>query len=290
MSSSPPHRPKVITVLNLKGGVGKTHTVWLFTAVCQERGLRLLAIDTDTQANLSHSLFPEPDGKPGVEALFNPDAAPDPRSLVRRTRFEHVDVIPAGPELAAFDLSRKEDWERYALHTLLEQAVEQLRGDYDYIILDCPPRLSLVSFASLCCSDHVLIPLESADWGAQGVVRLTAAIKQIRELHNPRLTLLGYLVSRFHRARSYQQSYLAQLRAKFGPLAFDVVVPDLALYERAVIDNVPVTIHAPHSEEAGIARKLFDEIEGRIRKTERARRSAGRADVRRIPSAVAEPV
>src|ERR671913_62437 len=74
---------KVITVINLKGGVGKTHTVWLLSSVCQERSLRLLAVDTDTQANLTNSLLPERDGQMGVQALFNPASDQQANSLIR---------------------------------------------------------------------------------------------------------------------------------------------------------------------------------------------------------------
>jgi chromosome partitioning protein len=150
------------------------------------------------------------------------------------------------------------------LHLALRESVEALRSAYDFIVFDCPPRLSVVSYAALCASDSVIIPLEAADWGAQGIVQVTAAIRQVQAQYNPRLRLLGYLVSRFKRARAYQQSYLKQLRAHFGELAFDSVIPDLALFEKSVTDSIPITLHSPRSEEAGIARSLFDEVSARI--------------------------
>ena len=117
-----------------------------------------------------------------------------------------------------------------------------LRSSYDFILFDCPPRLSVVSFAALCASDYVVIPLEAADWGAQGIVQVTAAIEEVQRHYNPRLKLLGYLVSRFKRARAYQQSYLKQLRSHFGGLAFDTVIPDLARFEQSVTDRIPITL------------------------------------------------
>src|SRR6266568_306909 len=86
-------RAKVLTIINLKGGVGKTHTVWLLSSVCQQRSLRMLAVDTDTQANLTGSFLPDRDDRPGVDALFNPAANPNPVELIRSTRFSHIDVI-----------------------------------------------------------------------------------------------------------------------------------------------------------------------------------------------------
>src|SRR4051794_17305936 len=179
---NPPRRlsAKVITVINLKGGVGKTHTVWLLSSVCQERALRLLAVDTDTQANLTNSLLPDRDGLPGVEALFNPASDQQAHALIRRTRFSHIDAIPAGPSLARFDLTDPKAWEQADLHLALQDSVEALRSAYDFIVFDCPPRLSVVSYAALCASDAVVIPLEAADWGAQGIVQVTAAIRQVQ--------------------------------------------------------------------------------------------------------------
>src|SRR6266480_1597807 len=102
---------KVITVINMKGGVGKTHTVWLLSSVSQERSLRMLVVDTDTQANLTNSFLPERDGQPGIEALFNPAFDQQAHSLIRRTRFSEIDIIPAGGALTPFDLSDASQWE-----------------------------------------------------------------------------------------------------------------------------------------------------------------------------------
>jgi chromosome partitioning protein len=257
-------RASVITVLNLKGGVGKTHAVWLLASVCQERSLRLLAFDTDTQANFSTSFLPDPRAGKGVDLLFHPGAEIESHALVRRSAYSHIDIIPPGASLPRFDLTDQGEWEQADLHLSLVDAVEQLRATYDFIVFDCPPRLSLVSFAALCASDRVIIPLEAADWGAQGIMQVTAAIRHVQQQFNPRLHLLGYLVSRFRRARSYQQSYMKQLRKHFGSLAFDTVIPDLAQFEKSVTDRIPITLHAPSSEEAGIARQFFDEVASRI--------------------------
>jgi chromosome partitioning protein len=277
------HRAKTLTVLNLKGGVGKTHTVWLLAGVCQERGKRLLAIDGDTQGNLTRSLLPDGAApQPGIEAIFNAAAEADPKQLVRRTRFSQIDLIPASAALAPLDLSDQRSWEKADLHLSLVDAVAELRGQYDYIVFDCPPRLSLVSFAALCASDFVVIPLEAADWGAQGIVQVTAAVEYVQARHNPNLCLLGYLVSRFKRARFYQQSYLRKLRQHFGKLAFDTLIPDGAKYERSVTLGVPVSLSSPASTEAGIARRLFAEINRRISRGRGGSPVRGRTDVQAV--------
>ena len=273
-------RATAITVINLKGGVGKTHTVWLMAGVCQERGKKLLVIDTDTQANITKSLLlPVWNPIPGVAALFDPRSEIHPGNLIRPTRFSNVDVLPSNPLLATHDLSDKKTWEQSDLHLSLAEGLRPIADRYDYIVFDCPPRLSLVSFAALCASDFVVIPLEAADWGAQGIVQVTAAVEQVRTRYNPDLALLGYLVSRFKRARAYQRSYLAKLREHFGALAFDTIIPDLAGFEKSVTHGVPITLHAPSSIESGIARRFFAEVQRRIHRSRRSSPSGGRRRV-----------
>ncbi|MDB5389426.1 MAG: hypothetical protein JWM11_5072 [Planctomycetaceae bacterium] len=266
MSAHPPHRAHAITVLNLKGGVGKTHTSWLLASVCQERGKRILLIDTDTQGNLSNSFVRERDGKPGIEVLLNPALDCEARDLILRTSYPQIDLIPSSSKLATFDLSNQVEWERQDLHRSFIDPIESLRPLYDYIVFDCPPRLSLASFAALCASDAVIVPLEAADWGAQGIMQVTAAVEYVQHSFNRRLELLGYLISRFKPRRAYQQAYLRQLREHFGERTFDTVLPDLSAFERAVTDAIPITLHAPQSSAATIARQFFDEVESRIEK------------------------
>jgi chromosome partitioning protein len=147
-----------LTVINLKGGVGKTHTAWLIAGVCEERGKRLLVVDTDTQGNITKSLLTRGESAvPGVETLFDPRTDADPAGLIRRTRFPHIDVLPSSPALAAYDLSDQKLWEHSDLHFSPADALRMVRDRYDYIVFDCPPRLSLVSFAALCAADYVIM-------------------------------------------------------------------------------------------------------------------------------------
>jgi chromosome partitioning protein len=265
-----PRSAPVLTILNLKGGVGKTHTAWLLASVCQERGKRVLLVDLDAQANLTSS-FIEPDDRPGVEAIFDRAQELAANALVRRTEYAHIDLIPASPLLTRFDASDEASWKDSDLHGALAEAIGEVRSGYDLVILDCPPRLSLVSFAALCASDGVLIPLEAADWGAQGIMQVTSVIEHVQERYHRGLKLLGYMASRYKGRRSFQKAYLERLRAHFGALAFDTVVDDRAVYEKSVTARVPLTLYAPRSRAADTARALFDEVERRLTSQPRSR-------------------
>ena len=222
-----------------------------------------MLIDTDTQGNLSHS-FLENTPTAGVELLLHPGSDRNPAPLVLRTAYSHIDVISSGPAVAPFDLSNQKDWEKSELQRCFVDPVQLLKDQYDYILFDCPPRLSLVSFAALTASDGIIIPMETADWGAQGIMQVTEAVEYVQKRYNPKLKLLGYLASRHKRGRLYHKAYLANLRKHFGDLAFDTVVPDLAAFERAVTDRIPTTLHDSSSRASAIARSLFDEVEARL--------------------------
>jgi chromosome partitioning protein len=262
--SGTPKSASVLTVLNLKGGVGKTHATWLLAAVAEELSLRILLIDTDPQGNLSNSFARDRGDSPGVAQLLDPSQEPDAMGLVRRTAYPNIDIIPSSPQVAQFDEADQKKWEKADLQFSFRDAITDLRLLYDFIVFDCPPRLSLASFAALCASDGVIVPLEAADWGAQGIMQVTEAIEYVKERFNSNLRLLGYLVSRFKPGRTYQQTYLSSLREHFGETVFDVVVPDAAHYERSVTDAVPITRHAPKSHAAKIARQFFSEVCARL--------------------------
>ena len=262
--SSKFHRAKVITSLNLKGGVGKTHLCWLLASVCQERGRRCLIVDLDQQANITQSFLPDHRDPTGVEQIFEPTANIEPSALVYHTSYEQIDVLPATGHFARYDLSQQEQWETARLHTALADALVDLTAAYDFVLLDCPPRISLASYAALCASDYVVIPLEAADWGARGTATVRAVVERVQQHHNPDLRLLGYVVSKFKKARAFQLTYLAQIRNAFGAEAFKTLIPDRAEFERSVDERIPITLHSPRSHAAAIARNLFDEVEARI--------------------------
>ena len=132
-----------------------------------------------------------------------------------------------------------------------------------------------------------IVPLEAADWGARGTQAVVATQRLVFERYNPELVLLGYVVSRYKRTRSYQQEYLAALRSAYGPDAFWTVIPDLADFEKAVTDRRLVSISYPDSDAAHIAHQFVAELDARVERL--ARRGPERRPARvpgRRPAAV----
>lgn len=275
----PPSRCRAITSLNRKGGVGKTHLCWLIASLCQESGKRCLVVDLDPQANFTSSLLSDTESELSVAQLFLTSVEPDCAALVRQTAYEFIDVLPSSPRPEPFNITDRAAWESEDLHLSLSESVAELRPDYDYILFDCPPSLSLVSYAALCASDYVMVPLEAARWGALGTQHIAAAVEEVQARFNDRLRLLGYVVSRYKQRRAYQQTYLQQLREHFGEDAFDTVIPDLASFEKSVTDRIPITLHSPSSHASHIAHQFFAEVEDRCERFESLSEPVGRRSV-----------
>jgi chromosome partitioning protein len=129
-------RASAIAILNLKGGVGKTHTSRFLASVAQERKHRILLIDLDPQASLTRLFVEHVEPEQSVAELFNPAADIEPETLLNRTAFSHIDLIPSAPELSAFDISKQAHWEETDSHLALVDLIEQLRAQYDLIVID----------------------------------------------------------------------------------------------------------------------------------------------------------
>jgi len=268
-------RATILTSLNLKGGVGKTHLCWLMAGVCQERGKRCLILDLDKQGNISTTLLGNTSAGAGTDSFFNPALEPEINRLIRRTAFEHIDCIPCDFSIERYNLTDPGEWEQTGLQLTL---VDPLQF-YDYILLDCPADISLITYAALCASDFLIVPLEAADWGALGTQHVRQAFDHVGRQFNSQLQLLGYVASRFKTVRKYQKNYLQELRRHFGTDAFETVIADLAAFEQSVTDRIPIVLHSPSSHASSIARQFFDELEARIKRLRRGRSTSRRISV-----------
>lgn len=283
MSEPTTRRATVITSLNLKGGVGKTHVCWLIAGVCQEQNRKCLVLDLDKQGNISTSLLPNFDGSHGTDTFFNPTIDPDLSTLVRKTAFSCIDVIPGSFALEHFNLTDPAQWKSSGQMQSLVNPLCEAPSFYDYILLDCPAVISLITYAALCASDFLLVPLEAAQWGALGTQHVLKTYEHVRQQYNANLQLLSFVVSRFKRMRKYQTTYLKQLREHFGDAAFETFIPDFSTFEQSVTDRFPATLRFPHSHASHVAREFFAEVEHRAKRLRRVR------DDRRL-SRVRQPI
>jgi chromosome partitioning protein len=237
---------KVLTIANQKGGVGKTTTTMNLGVALARKGKRVLLIDGDPQANLSSYLGVIPGQDPylqlqTLDEVYLAKRPWDETSLARviaKTE-SGVDLIAADRALTGVEhfLFSRSDRE-----VILSRFLEYVRPSYDFILIDTPPSLNLLTLNALCASDHVLIPVQPEFFSLEGIVKIREAIEDVRKRWNEKLTILGILPTQVAARRKLTQEVLDALRVEMGGLLFDACIHENAAvtessgHAQAVID------------------------------------------------------
>jgi chromosome partitioning protein len=251
--------------LNRKGGVGKTSSVFHLAGHFARRGRKVLACDLDPQASLSQGFF----GPAYVEslpreatvaALFDDALDPAPEDIVHRTPFENLWIVPASNDLTAHNTPHPEAAEG---QEALRDFLVEVRGGFDTVLIDCPPNLQLCSWAALLASDFVVVPVIPEDFSSQGLIYVQQAIDAAMTRRNPRLRLLGYMLTMYNRQLGIHKAYEKLLREQYGDLVLENVFPLAAAYKEAVSRRKPIGADKPKSAPAGSIAELGEELLGR---------------------------
>jgi chromosome partitioning protein len=257
-----------ITLLNQKGGVGKTSTCHHLAGTLARQGRRVLLLDADPQASLTQGFWgPEAmrsiPAESSVAALFDPMSEPIPAALVRPSGLEGVDLIPGSEALTPFN---QPDTARWAAHQNgMREFLAECRGDYDLILIDCPPNLHLCSWAALVAADAVVVPLQAEDYGAQGIASVQAAVAAVQAHANPALRLLGYLITMFDKRLGIHTMYEEMLRRLYGAEVFTTHFPLAKDFKEAVAARLPISHYKPKTAAAkatvAVAAELMERCE-----------------------------
>jgi chromosome partitioning protein len=263
-----------VCLINQKGGCGKSSTCFHLAGCFVDFGLRVLLVDTDPQGSLSRAFF----GSQHVEnltcaetlsCLFQDDCFdPSVSLLPEPTSWDGLSVVCSNETLAAQNRPCPETsgMLQFALAQFLEG-----HDQYDVTLIDCPPNLYQCSWNALLAADYVVVPVPPEDFGAQGLRAVHQAIENARRL-NPRLHLLGHLVTRYDRRLLVHRSYEAKLREQYGPAVLQTVIPEASAFKVSLACRKPVLLHDPASRAARLTMDLADEILDRISQTEMQRR------------------
>lgn len=212
---------RIIAVSNQKGGVGKTTTAVNLCASLAADGRRVLLIDIDQQGNASSGLgFPKREVERGIyHALFGEVSL---EAIICESEIATLHVAPADVALAgaALDLAHLDD-----THGRLKAVIEPVRGRYDYIVVDCPPNLDLVTLNALTAADSVLIPVQCEYYAMEGLADLMSTVERVRETVNPGLALEGILFTMFDQRTNLSKQVVEEVRSYFGDPVFQTVIP-----------------------------------------------------------------
>lgn len=249
---------KTIAIINLKGGVGKSITA--INVACelpsQQPGARVLVVDLDKQANTTKFFDRLDYDKPSAADLLT-GPAESVRSTIRDTGFSGVSLIPANMQLLLANKMVLMDCIRRQ-QDRLAKALARVSGEYDYCILDCPPDIDMAAINALCAADDVIIPIDCDEWALDGLAQITLQIDTVRQEYNPRLALLGCLVTKYTRTR-YAHDTVAKL-AYTGLPVFSSVIRYTTKVKQAKAAHKPVTQFCPRSPAALDYVRLTKEI------------------------------
>ena len=227
---------KIVTIVNQKGGVGKTTTCVNLTAALREKGLRVLLCDFDPQANATSGMGVDKTLSQGIyDVLIN---SVEPQKRVVSTRYG--DVLPsckalAGATIELIGLEKRE--------FLLRNALEKLGGDYDYIFVDCPPSLELLTLNGLCAADAALVPVQSEYFALEGLSDLMYTIKAVRRSLNPALELEGVLMTMNDSRTNLALQVTEEVKRFFPGKVYSTAIPRNVRLSEAPSHGLPITAY-----------------------------------------------
>ena len=247
---------RVISVANQKGGVGKTTTAINLAASLAVSELRVLLIDSDPQGNSTTGLGVEKtEGMKTIYDVLVSEALVS--ETIVQTNCEGLSILPSDKNLVAgnLDLVGMEDRER-----MLQRAIAPIRDNFDYIIIDCPPALDLLTLNALVASDSVLVPIQCEFFALEGISQLMDTIERVRESFNQPIQIEGVLLTMYDDRTNLTRQVEADLREFFGDEVFHTVIPRSIRLAEAPSFGQPILVYDPRCRAAESYIQLAKEV------------------------------
>lgn len=246
---------KVISIANQKGGVGKTTTAINLSSILAKRGKKVLMIDTDPQGNATSGVGIDKNVKFSVyDVLVNEIEI---ANTIKESCIKKLDVCPsninlAGAEVELVSMEGRE-------HRLKEK-LDKIKEEYDYIIIDCPPSLGLVTLNAFTASDSVLIPVQCEYYALEGLGQLINTINLVKKHLNPDLTIEGALLTMYDIRTKLSNQVVSEVEKYFGQKVYKNVIPRNVRLSEAPSYGMPITVYDPKSKGARSYEKFVKEF------------------------------
>ncbi len=248
---------KAIAIFNQKGGVGKTTTNINLAACLSLKGKRVLIVDIDPQGNTTTGMGITKKGLENTSYELLVDSSVRPESVIMKTNVKNLDIIPASVNLAGAELEmvQVEGRERR-----LKKALDQVKPKYDYIFIDCPPSLGLLTINSLTAVDSVLIPIQCEFYALEGVSQLMSTIDLVKKGFNPKLEIQGVILSMFDGRTNLSIQVVEEVKKYFKNKVYATVIPRNVRLAEAPSYGMPITEYDPASRGAEAYREFAEEF------------------------------
>jgi chromosome partitioning protein len=253
-------RAYILSIANQKGGVGKTTTAVSLAAALSEMDCRVLLVDFDPQGNATSGVGMRAEAKPPTvyDALSGLVSISE---VLRQTALPNLVLAPATIDLAGAEIELVSTFSR---EQKLRRALEPIRGDFDVVIIDCPPSLGLLTVNALCAADGVIVPIQSEYYALEGLGAFRRNAELIRSQLNPRLEILGFVLTMLDGRTRLSQQVVAEVRHHFGDRVFKTRIPRTVRLAECPGFGQPISVFDPTSRGALAYCRLAEEVLDRL--------------------------
>jgi chromosome partitioning protein len=249
---------QVVTFVNQKGGVGKTTSAVSLTAALARQGHKVLLVDLDPQSNATSAIGVDGEGIPGIYDALIEEA--DIHSCITRVEAEGLDLVPSNRSLSGAEV---ELVPAMARERRLSAALHPVMDEYEFIFIDCPPSLGLLTINALTATQYVIIPVQCEYMALEGLSRLTETLDLVRRNLNSSLTVLGVLLTMFDIRTRLSQQVADEVREHF-PRTFETVVPRAVRLSEAPSHGQSIFLYEPGGRSAFAYNELANELLERV--------------------------